>query len=46
MLQLERVFYVEVKMNPKKMSWEFVTVGMKTYQFKNGKIKWIIDWRR
>lgn len=32
-------------MNLKKCKWDFVTVGMKTYQFKNGKLKWVIDWR-
>ena len=32
-------------MNANKRVWEFVTVGMKTYQFKNGKLKWVVDWR-
>ena len=31
-------------MNNKKYKCDFVTVGNKTYQFVNGKLKWIIKW--
>ena len=31
-------------MNAKKREYEFVTVGNKTFQFKDGKLKWVIDW--
>ena len=31
-------------MNNRKYKCDFVTVGNKTYQFKNGKLKWIIRW--
>lgn len=33
-------------MNLRKCKYEFVTFGMKTYQFKNGKLKYVIDWRK
>ena len=33
-------------MNLSKCKWEFVTVGNKTFQYKNGKLKWVIDWRK
>lgn len=28
----------------KKWIYDFVTVGNKTFQFKNGKLKWVIKW--
>jgi hypothetical protein len=31
-------------MKNNKFAWEFITIGNKTYQFKNGKLKWIIRW--
>lgn len=33
-------------MNLRKCKYDFITVGMKTYQFKNGKLKYVIDWRK
>lgn len=27
-----------------KHELDFVTVGNKTFQFKNGKLKWVIKW--
>lgn len=32
-------------MNKYEFKYDFVTVGNKTYQFKNGKLKWIIKWQ-
>lgn len=32
-------------MNNRKYKCDFVTVGNKTYQFVNGKLKWIIKWQ-
>ena len=32
-------------MNANKRVWEFVTVGNKTFQYKNGKLMWTIKWR-
>lgn len=29
-------------MNNRNIEWYFVTVGNKTYQFKNGKLMWVI----
>ena len=31
-------------MNIYKCTWDFITVGNKTYQFKNGKLMWTISW--
>lgn len=31
-------------MENNKFIWNFITIGNKTYQFKNGKLKWIIKW--
>ena len=31
-------------MKKRKWIYDYVTVGDKTYQFKNGKLKWIIRW--
>ena len=28
-----------------KYEWDFITVGNKTFQFKNGKLKWVIKWQ-
>lgn len=30
-------------MNNEKREWHFVTVGNKTYQFRNGKLMWVIE---
>ena len=32
-------------MDAKKSAWDFITVGNKTFQYKNGKLMWIINWR-
>lgn len=26
--------------------YDFVNIGMRTYQFKDGKLYYVIDWRR
>lgn len=31
-------------MNKYEFKYDFVTVGNKTYQFKNGKLAWVIRW--
>lgn len=31
-------------MKNRKWEYNFVTVGNKTYQFKDGKLAWIIKW--
>jgi len=31
-------------MNNKKYKYDFVTVGNRTYQFKDGKLKYVIKW--
>lgn len=31
-------------MNKYKFKYDFVTVGNKTYQFKNGKLIWVVRW--
>lgn len=32
-------------MNANKRAWDFITVGNKTFQYKNGKLMWVINWR-
>ena len=29
-------------MKNRKFEWDFIIVGNKTFQFKNGKLKWVI----
>ena len=36
---------MEDAMNKYKFKYDFVTVGNKTYQFKNGKLIWVIKWQ-
>lgn len=31
-------------MNNKKYKYNFLTIGNNTYQFVNGKLKWIVKW--
>lgn len=31
-------------MNANKRKWRFVTVGNKTFQYKDGKLMWTIKW--
>lgn len=31
-------------MKNNKWKYDFVTVGNKTYQFKNGKLVWVVRW--
>lgn len=31
-------------MKKRNFKWDFVTVGNKTYQFKNEKLMWVIKW--
>ena len=32
-------------MSIKKRTWDFITVGNKTFQYKNEKLMWVINWR-